>query len=149
MTKFSMVLEGGGGGGDSSAFPLPHLPLCPKPFSVIFSNSLFFCRLGSLYIIRYNEQQFSLPHDFIILLPFQDPQGSEGTPTPAKRCQLATLKRPAYETATDPPSPKRSVEVEEISISLTKEEERYNLVSPLLTSKVYHISSKCSLAFIS
>ena len=73
--------------------------------------------------------------DFIILLPFQDPKGSEGTPTPAKRCRLATLKRPAYETATDSPSPKRSVEVDEISILLTEKEECYNLVSPLLTSK--------------
>ena len=42
---------------------------------------------------------------------------------------------PAFETAMDLPSPKRSVEVDEISISLTKEEERHNLVSPLLTSK--------------
>ena len=41
---------------------------------------------------------------------------------------------PAFETAMDPPSPKRSVEVEEISISLTEEEE-HNLESPLLTSK--------------
>ena len=73
--------------------------------------------------------------DFIIILPFQDPKGSESTPTPAKRCRLATLKRPAYETATDSPSPKRSVEVDEISILLTEKEECYNLVSPLLTSK--------------
>ena len=140
MTKFSKLLVGewggewggeGGGGGFQCIPPSSS----PSLSETIVSNSLFFCRLGSLYIIRYNEQQFSLPHDFIILFPFQDPQGTEGTPTPAKRCRLATLKMPAFETAMDPPSPKRSVEVDEISISLTKEEERHNLVSPLLTSK--------------
>ena len=130
MTKFSKFLAGEGEG-----FQCIPPSSSPSLSETIFSNSLFFCRLGSLYIIRYNdEQQFSLHHDFNSS-SFQDPQGSEDTPTPAKRCRLATLKRPAYETATDPPSPKRSVEVDEISISLTEEEERYNLVSPLLTSK--------------
>ena len=56
-------------------------------------------------------------------------------PQPQQRGAGWPLKRPAYETPTDSPSPKRSVEVDEISISLTEEEECYNLVSPLLTSK--------------
>ena len=76
----------------------------------------------------------------VILFPFQDPQESDHSP--AKRCRLATCKRPAYEPASEGPSPKRSAPVcgEEheltISWSLTDEEERLNLVSPLLISKV-------------
>ena len=60
-----------------------------------------------------------LPCDFIILFPFQDPQGS------AKRCRL---ENQAEEEETD--------EDLAISVSLNDEEESLNLVSPLPTSKV-------------
>ena len=73
--------------------------------------------------------------DFIILLPFQDPKGSEGTPTPAKRCRLATLKGQHMRHPQIHHLQKDLLRVDEISISLTEEEECYNLVSPLLTSK--------------
>ena len=70
----------------------------------------------------------------------------------AKICWLATANRPAYEPASDPPprkqppvNPEDEAEAEPasdweeedaISISLNDEEERLNLVSPPLTSKV-------------
>ena len=81
--------------------------------------------------------------DFIILLPLQDPQGTSHS-TPAKRCRLSTIKRPAYEPANNPPPQKRPLVEEEdeeeylaISVSLNDEEEKLNLVSPLPTSKVF------------
>ena len=89
---------------------------------------------------------------FIILFSFP------GHAQAGKKCRLATRKRPAYEPASDPPRRKRPPvspdeaeaepdeeeaegepddheEEDAISISLNDEEERYNLVSPLLTSK--------------
>ena len=75
-------------------------------------------------------------HVIYILFPFQDPQDDH---SPSKRSRLATLKRPACEPASGGPSPKRSAPCGEeltISWSLTDEEERLNLVSPLLISKV-------------
>ena len=80
-------------------------------------------------------------HVIYILFPFQDPQETDSH-RPAKRCRLATRKRPAHEPASGGPSPKRSAPISEeeledsIRWSLTDEEEQFNLVSPLITSKV-------------
>ena len=80
-------------------------------------------------------------HVIYNLFPFQDPQETDNH-LPAKRCRLATRKRPAYEPASEGPSPKRSAPVSEEELedttrwSLTDEEEHFNLVSPLITSKV-------------
>ena len=119
------------------------------------------CKTGRCSGGRGNEEKchasFPKSCDFIILLLFQDPQGNSNI-APAKRCRLALMKRPAYEPATNPPPQKRppveeedatSIPLDEeedlagdeeedlgINISLTDEEERLNLVSPLLTSKV-------------
>ena len=82
--------------------------------------------------LELSEEEDQLPEEFHPLA--QDDHSL------FKRCRLATLKRPAYEPASGGPSLKRSAPCEElkytITWSLTNEEERLNLVSPLLISKV-------------